>query len=106
MSQHSTTSSQYLFVPIGNGGGESNSQWTTTSRLHKSIASVSCLQKNATVLKRPLIQLVDNVLESINNIVHHGKLKDIATLKLLKCTLELVARIYRKMQRPCLQFRL
>ena len=95
MSQNSTTSLNSLsFRPINSddGDGESNSQPTQTTRLDKQVASVSRLQKNATVLKSLSIKSVDDVLESINNIVYRGKLKDIATLKSLKCTLESVSK--------------
>ena len=92
MSQLSTSS---FFSPINvdDGVGESSSQSTiqATTRLDKQVASVSSIQLNAIELNK-VTTVIDEVVASLERIIYHGKSKDIAKLKQLKCTLISVSK--------------
>ena len=86
MSQPSTTSSQYSFLPINHhdGNGESNTQSTT--RLDKEVAAVSTLQSNADVLKDASLVL-DGIIDTLKTASFKGKRNVVAKLKSVQTTL-------------------
>ena len=84
MSQNSTTS---LFRPINSDNGQNDSNNTpSSSRIDKKVASIKSLQSNADILATS-IQVVDEVLETINRIIFNGKTCTVAKLSTLKQTL-------------------
>ena len=84
MSQNSTTS--YTFTPINVDNGDGDGKPKATTRLDKQVDSVQRLQSNADLLKSS-IQVVDDVLDTLDGIIFNGKRSVFNKLNGLKATL-------------------